>query len=80
MGVIIPRLRSVRPENIIVKAGVIVAWGSTDIDDHASELHRRYEIGVHSHGSFHSIDPGKLTMGPHFAELCADRILSKSAS
>jgi len=79
MGAIIPRLGSVRPENIVVKAGVIVAWGSTDIDDHASELHRRSEIGVHSYGSFHSIDPGKLTMAPHFAEVCADRILSKPA-
>lgn len=75
MGAIIPGLQSVRPQSVSVRAGVIVAWGSTDIDDHASELHRRYEIGVHSYGSYHSIDPGKLTMAPHFAEICADRIL-----
>ena len=30
------------------KGGVIFAWGSTDIDDATSELHTRYEIGVHS--------------------------------
>ena len=78
MSAIIPGLQSVRPQNVSVRAGVIVAWGSTDIDDHASELHRRYEIGVHSYGSYHSIDPGKLTMAPHFAEVCADRILLKS--
>jgi len=78
MGAIIPGLQSVRAQNVSVRGGVIVAWGSTDIDDHTSELHRRYEIGVHSYGSYHSIDSGKLTMVPHFAEICADRILLKS--
>jgi hypothetical protein len=79
MGAIVPQLHSVRPQNITVRAGVIVAWGSTDIDDRASELHRRHDIGVHSYGGYHSIDPGKLTMAPYFAEVCADRILLKSA-
>jgi 2-polyprenyl-6-methoxyphenol hydroxylase-like FAD-dependent oxidoreductase len=57
-----------------VKGGVIVAWGQTDIYDPKSELHRRYEIGVTSAGRFHSVDPGKLTMAPYFAEICAERI------
>jgi hypothetical protein len=78
MGAIVPQLRSVRPQNLAVRGGVIVAWGSTDIDDHASELHRRYDIGVHSYGGYHSIDPGKLSMAPHFAKVCADRIRLKS--
>jgi len=39
-----------------------------------SELHQRYEIGVTT-SRFHSIDPGKLTMAPYFAEGCAGRIL-----
>jgi hypothetical protein len=78
MGALVPALQRVRPQGVTVKAGVIVAWGSTDIDDRASELHRRYDIGVQSYGNYHSIDPGKLTMAPHFAEVCADRILSKS--
>jgi FAD dependent oxidoreductase len=78
MGAIVPQLRSVRPQNLAVRGGVIVAWGSTDIDDHASELHRRHDIGVHSYGGYHSIDPGKLSMAPHFAKVCADRIRLKS--
>jgi glycine/D-amino acid oxidase-like deaminating enzyme len=57
-----------------VKGGAIVAWGKTDIYDPTSELHRRYEIGVTSVGRFHSVDPGKLTMVPYFAEICAERI------
>jgi glycine/D-amino acid oxidase-like deaminating enzyme len=59
-----------------VKGGVIVAWGRTDIDDPASELHRRYEIGVTSKDRYHSVDPGKLTMTPYFAGVCADRIVA----
>jgi glycine/D-amino acid oxidase-like deaminating enzyme len=70
-------LRAINPrelKNVMVKGGVIVAWGQTDIYDPASELHRRFEIGVTSTGQYHSVDPGKLTMAPYFADLCAGRI------
>jgi len=75
---IVPALGELDPEALpeaLVKGGVIVAWGATDIYDPLSELHRRYEIGVTTKGRFHSIDPGKLTMAPYFAEKCAARIL-----
>src|SRR5262245_10135247 len=62
-------------KDIVVKGGAIVAWGKSDIYDPQSELHRRFEIGVSTAGRFHSVDPGKLTMAPYFAEVCADRIL-----
>ena len=74
-----PSLRGLNTESLAeasVKGGVLTAWGKTDIDDTKSELHRRYEIGVTSNGRFHSVDPGKLTMVPHFAEICAKRIRS----
>jgi glycine/D-amino acid oxidase-like deaminating enzyme len=74
---IVAALRNLRADRLpeaCVKGGAIVAWGKTDIYDPASELHRRYEIGVTSEGRFHSVDPGKLTMVPYFAEICADRI------
>lgn len=58
----------------VVKGGVIVAWGETDIDDPASELHNRYAIGVTSEDGYHSVDPGKLTMAPFFAVRCADAV------
>ena len=76
---IVPALRRYGPANvtdIVVRGGAIVAWGDTDIDDPQSELHRRFEIGVHSHGRYHSVDPGKLTMAPYFADVCANRILA----
>jgi hypothetical protein len=74
---IVTSLRNLNATNLPeagVKGGVITAWGETDIYDPTSELHRRYEIGVTSNGHFHSIDPGKLTMVPYFAEVCAERI------
>jgi glycine/D-amino acid oxidase-like deaminating enzyme len=77
LSAIVHSLRELNAESLpeaCVKGGVIVAWGKTDIYDPASELHRRFEIGVTSVGCFHSIDPGKLTMAPYFAEVCAERI------
>lgn len=77
MARFIRNLRNVREEDAAaarVKGGPIFAWGSTDIHDPDSELHRRYEIGVHSEDGYHSIDPGKLTMAPLFATHCADRM------
>ena len=78
MSEIVPGLAMLRDASLsdaVVKGGVIVAWGETDIYDPESELHRRYEIGVTSSGRYHSIDPGKLTMAPYFAEKCAERIV-----
>ena len=57
-----------------VAAGIIFAWGDTDIDDRASGLHARYAIGPRSQGRYHTIDTGKLTMAPLFANVVADRI------
>jgi hypothetical protein len=79
MAEIIIPLRDLSPASLrecTVQGGVIFAWGHTDIDDPASELHRRYEIGVTSNGRYHSVDPGKLTMAPYFAGVCVDRIVA----
>jgi hypothetical protein len=59
-----------------VLGGVIFAHGHTDIDDPASVLHERHEIGPASHGRYHSIDTGKLTMAPRFARLLVEGILA----
>jgi hypothetical protein len=55
-----------------VDAGIIAAWGATDIDDPTSALHERHEIGVHAHDGWFSIDTGKLTTAPLFAEQLVD--------
>ncbi len=77
MASIVPALRSLDAADLQraeALGGVIVAWGKTDIDDPLSELHQRRDIGIRSDGCYHSIDPGKLTMVPYFAERCAARI------
>jgi hypothetical protein len=68
-------LNDAPPSDACVKGGTIIAWGETDIYDPKSELHRRCDIGITSDRRYHSIDPGKLTMIPYFAQKCADRII-----
>jgi hypothetical protein len=53
---------------------VIFAWGSTDIDDPSSELHRRDVIGVGSHDGYHTVNTGKLTTAPVIALDVADAV------
>lgn len=57
-------------------AGVIVAWGESDIDDPSSALHGRDAIGVHAHDGWFSIDTGKLTTAPLFATRLAALVRS----
>lgn len=65
-GEVVPGLRDCEVD--VVDGGVIFSWGESDIDDPASELHARHETGVHPHDGYFSIDTGKLTCAPLFAE------------
>ena len=69
---LVPALSHLRVD--MVTAGVIVAWGDTDIDQLDSELHRRDAIGVHAHDGYFSVDTGKLTTAPLFAQRVADML------
>jgi hypothetical protein len=74
---IVPAVAGLTPDTVEwceVKAGIIFAWGKTDIYDRASGLHERYAIGPASRGRYHTIDTGKLTMAPLFGKMVADRI------
>lgn len=66
----IEALRDVQIES--VSGGVIVAWGENDIHVPDSELHHRYDIGVHDYDGYISVDTGKLTTAPMFAREVAD--------
>ncbi len=52
------------------KEGVIFSWGNEkeDIDVKQSELHKRYKIGIYAKDGYFSVDPGKYTCAPFFAE------------
>lgn len=60
-----------------LKGGFITAWGRSGIEDAQSELHERHAVGVFSEDNYHSIDTGKLTMAPLFAEEACARILAR---
>jgi hypothetical protein len=60
-----------------LKGGWITAWGRSGIDDAASELHQRHDLGVFSTGNYHSVETGKLTTAPLFAARACARILER---
>ena len=67
-----PAIRNCKPR--IVDAGIIVAHGTTDVDDKESRLHKRTKIGVTSYDGYHSVDTGKLTAAPMFALETAEHV------
>ena len=60
---------------VIVDAGVIVAYGESDVNDPKSGLHDRTRIGVASFDGYHTVDPGKLTTAPLFGVKAARHVL-----
>ena len=54
-----------------VDAGIITAWGETDITDPESGLHARHEVGPWARDGWISVDTGKLTTAPLFATQAA---------
>lgn len=63
---LIPGIGQFRIEHL--SAGVIFSWGETDIDQSDSQLHERAQIGVDAHDGYFSINTGKLTTAPLFAQ------------
>lgn len=69
-----PKLR------VRVGGGVIVARGASDIDDPASGLHSRSDIGVRSAGAFVSIATGKYCTAPWFGREAGRQMVDILAS
>ena len=65
LDAIVPGLAHCRVEQ--VNAGIIFAWGQTDIDNPGSELHCRSTVGVKAEDGYYSINTGKYTTAPLFA-------------
>jgi hypothetical protein len=63
-------------EPIQVDAGVIFAYGYTDVDHAMSGLHNRTKIGVTSLEGYHTVNTGKLTTAPLFAMAAADHVMN----
>jgi glycine/D-amino acid oxidase-like deaminating enzyme len=79
---IVPALSAIKNgavEQADVGGGVIFAWGASDIDDPASQLHARTAIGPESFGRYHTVNTGKFTTAPLFAKVTADRVMAQEA-
>lgn len=65
---------------LLVDAGVIVAYGRSDVGDPQSGLHQRTRVGVTSIDGYHTVDPGKLTTVPMFGVQAARQLLGQRVS
>ena len=77
LATVVPALSEMRECAIThgaVRGGVIFAHGATDLSDDETDLHQRHTIGLTSSEQYHSVNTGKLTMAPHFAQQVADRL------
>lgn len=59
-----------------VHGGIIYAAGDTDVDKRDSGLHDRSNVGPLSRGRYHSVNTGKWTLAPMFAERLAAQLMS----
>jgi glycine/D-amino acid oxidase-like deaminating enzyme len=65
---VVPDIGRVKLAKVEIKGGWMAGWGGSDIIDPRSELHRPFTVGVHRHGPYVSVDTGRLTLAPLFAE------------
>ncbi|WGW03329.1 FAD-dependent oxidoreductase [Tropicibacter oceani] len=62
-----------------IGGGFIMAVGNTDIDDRASGLHERHQIGVEGSGRWLSISTGKFCTAPMFGVQAARMMIDEGA-
>ena len=61
-------------EIVSSRPGLILAEGRTDVDDPASSLHIREELGAEHHDGWWTVNPAKLTTAPLVGQRTATRI------
>lgn len=72
----VPDLRNA--DIVSAMPGIIMANGRSDVDEIDSGLHQRDKIGPRQHSGWWSVDTGKLTTAPLFAEQTAQEIEDQS--
>jgi glycine/D-amino acid oxidase-like deaminating enzyme len=81
LGEYVPCVKQIGKQGIkqlSVLGGVIYARGQTDVHDPESGLHERDKPAIQSKENYYSIDPGKFTLCPYFANQAARQICSTS--
>ena len=74
LATVVPEVTRIALGEPAVKGGWIYALGKTDIDDPASELHQRTGPGIVRHGRYLTVDTGKFTLAPLFAECVVEML------
>ncbi|HKY74264.1 MAG TPA: FAD-dependent oxidoreductase [Patescibacteria group bacterium] len=75
LSTIVPKLKNMRFDNSELKGNWIFAPGTSDVNNPKSRLHKRTDVGIRQVGNYFSIDPGKYTTAPYFANELAKRFL-----
>lgn len=76
LATVIPDVERIAIRNAAVKGGWIYALGKTDIGDPDSELHMRTGAGITRNGRYLTVDTGKLTLAPLFAERVVEMLMA----
>jgi hypothetical protein len=76
MSDFIPGLKGLvgQKNSFALGGGIILAKGTTDINDPVSQLHQRSRTGPVAYGSYITIDTGKYCLAPMHALDAADMI------
>jgi glycine/D-amino acid oxidase-like deaminating enzyme len=74
LAAVVPGAAGARVGRAAVRGGAIYALGARDVDDPHSELHERHRVGARTAGAYTTVDTGKYTLAPLFAELLADQL------
>jgi hypothetical protein len=75
LATVIPEVEAIELKDAEARGGWIFAWGNTDINDPGSSLHRRTAVGVRRQGRYLTVNTGKLTLAPLFAERAVKQLL-----
>lgn len=82
LAVLVPGVAALHSfkESTHIGGGFIMAVGETDIDQTASGLHARHQIGVEGGGNWLSLSTGKFCTAPMFGVEAARRIAASAAA
>lgn len=65
---VIPNLKNMLLDELDLKGNWIYAPATTDVNNPNSLLHQRTQVGIIRKGNYFSLNPGKYTTAPFFAE------------
>lgn len=69
---VVPNLKNMPLNDLDLKGNWIYAPATTDVNNPKSLLHQRTQVGIIRKGNYFSLNPGKYTTAPFFAEELAE--------